>query len=322
VAVPQAERWPVAVEASEARVVLSPQRPAEDRHAERATAGSLTGAAENGDDRGMTDQRGLGMTFDSAADLYQQARPEYPEQLYAAMIAAAGLSADDRLLEIGCASGKATLPLARRGFHITCVEPGPALAALARHNLASLPDVQVVQSTFEDIDPSQHEPFDLVFAATAWHWLNPAVRYRRTWELLRPGGHVAFWAATHVFPEGGDSFFADLQQVYDEIGEGLAEGPTYPRPGELPDQREDIEASGLFETVLVRHFDWEVTYDADGYIGLLDTFSGHIAMEPWQRRRLYSEIRRRLDERRDGLLRRGWGAVLHVARRRDLPHAP
>lgn len=135
----------------------------------------------------------------------------------------------------------------------------------------------------------------------------------------RPRGVLG---ATHVFPEGGDRFFADLQQVYDEIGEGLPEGATYPRPGELPDQREDIEASGLFEPVLVRHFDWEVTYDADGYIGLLDTFSGHIVMESWQRRRLYAEIRRRLDERADGLLRRGWGAVLHVARRRDLPHAP
>lgn len=270
----------------------------------------------------MTDQRGLRMTFDSAADLYQQARPEYPEQLYDALIAAAGLGADDRLLEIGCASGKATLPLARRGFGITCVEPGPALAAVARRSLAGFPEVEVVESTFEDIDPSGHEQFDLVFAATAWHWLDPAVRYRRAWELLRPGGHVAFWGAAHVFPEGGDRFFADLQQVYDEIGEGLREGVTYSRPGELPDQREDIEASGLFEPALVRHFDWEVTYDADGYIGLLDTFSGHIAMEPWQRRRLHSEIRRRLAERADGLLRRGWGAVLHVARRRDLPHAP
>ena len=270
----------------------------------------------------MTDQRGLRMTFDAAAERYQQARPEYPEQLCEAMIAAAGLGADDRLLEIGCASGKATLPLARRGFHITCVEPGPALAAVARRNLAGFPEVEVVQSTFEDIDPSGHEPFDLVFAATAWHWLDPAVRYRRAWELLRPGGHLAFWGANHVSPEGGDPFFTELQQVYDEIGEGLPEGARYSRPGELPDQREDIATSGLFEPVLVRHFDWDVTYDADGYIRLLDTFSGHIAMEPWQRRRLYSEIRRRLDERADGLLRRGWGAVLHVARRRDLPHAP
>ncbi len=67
------------------------------------------------------------MTFDSAADLYQQARPEYPEQLYNTLIDAVGLTSGDELLEVGCATGKATLPLARRGFRITCLEPGAAL---------------------------------------------------------------------------------------------------------------------------------------------------------------------------------------------------
>jgi hypothetical protein len=42
-------------------------------------------------------------------------------------------------------------------------------------------------------------------------------------------------------------------------------------------------------------------------------------MQPWQRERLYAEIRSRLAERPDGLLRRHWGAVLHVARRVDRP---
>ena len=36
---------------------------------------------------------------------------------------------------------------------------------------------------------------------------------------------------------------------------------------------------------------------------------------PWQRERLYGEIRRRLAGRRSGTLRRHWGAALHVARR-------
>lgn len=95
--------------------------------------------------------------------------------------------------------------------------------------------------------------------------------------------------------------------------------PDY--PAELLDElillAAEIEATGLFEDVQVRHFDWEISYDADGYIGLLDTFSGHIAMESWQRDRLYREIRRRLAGRPDGRLRRHWGAALHVARRRD-----
>jgi SAM-dependent methyltransferase len=271
----------------------------------------------------VTDHRArLRTTFDAAADLYQQARPEYPAALYDALIATAGLTPGDRLLEVGCATGKATLPLARRGFRITCVEIGPALVVAARRGLAGFPDVDVVESAFETWDSPAAKPFDLVFAATAWHWLDPATRYQRAWELLRPRGHLAFWSATHVFPDGGDAFFADLQEVYEEIGEGVPDGAVYLRPDELPDDREEIERSGRFEDVVVRHFDWELVYSAEEYLRLLDTFSGHIAMEDWQRRRLYSEIRRRLGQRPDGRLRRHWGAVLHVARRVDAPTAP
>jgi SAM-dependent methyltransferase len=264
------------------------------------------------------DRERLRATFDSAADDYQQARPDYPDGLYDALIETARLTAGDRLLEVGCGTGKATLALARRGFRITCVELGPALAAAARRNLAGW-DVEVIESAFEEVDPQAAGPFDLVFAATAWHWLNPTIRFRRAWELLVPGGHLAFWSATHVFPPGGDPFFAELQEVYEEIGEGLPEGAGYPQPGDLPDERAEIERSGLFDEVVVRHFDWEVGYAADDYLRLLDTFSGHIAMRPEQRSHLYSEIRRRLGERADGRLRRGWGAVLHVAVRLDEP---
>lgn len=265
----------------------------------------------------MTESSQLRLTFDSAADLYENARPSYPDALYDALIATTGLTPSSRLLEIGCATGKATVPLARGGYSITCVEPGPKLAAVARHNLREFPDVTVRETRFEDLQPDQFEPVDLIFAATAWHWIDPAKRYRQAWQLLRPGGYLAFWSATHTFPDGGDQIFADLQAVYDEIGEGLPDGASFPRPGDLPDQLADISNSGLFEPVMVREFDWEVTYDAESYIRLLNTFSGHIAMRPWQRDRLYSEIRRRLAQRGDGRLRRGWGAVLHIARRSD-----
>lgn len=275
------------------------------------------------DDWDVSDDCGqLRRSFDSAADLYQRARPEYPEALQDALIEAAGLHAGDRLLEIGCATVKATLPLARRGFHITCVELGPALASAARRNLSGFPDVEVVETAFETFDRPKSDRFDTVFAATAWHSLDPSIRYQRAWELLVPGGHLAFWSATHVFSKDGDPFFAELQEVYDEIGEGRPEGAVFPRPGEQPDERQEIERSGLFDDVVVRHVDWEVVYDVEGYLALLDTFSGHISMQPWQRDRLYSEIRRRLGKRSDGKVRRGWGAVLHVASRRDAPAVP
>ena len=220
-----------------------------------------------------------------------QARPGYPEALFDDLIALAGLAAGDHLLEVGCATGKATRPLARRGFRITCVKLGAGLAAVARRNLAGL-QVEVVQGQFEQWQPA--EPVSLVYAATAWHWIDPGVRYQRAWQALRPGGHLAFWDAGHVFPEGGDPFFREIQDVYDEIGEGLPPGSRQPGPGELADDRAEIEASGLFEVIAVRQYDWERIYDAEEYIELLSTLSGHISMTGPQRRRLFCEIRRRL----------------------------
>ncbi len=72
---------------------------------------------------------------------------------------------------------------------------------------------------------------------------------------------------------------------------------------------------------VTREFIWELRYTAGQYIELLDTFSGHIDMAPWQRDRLYGEIRRRLSARPDGMLRRHWGAALQIARRLDAPRA-
>jgi SAM-dependent methyltransferase len=262
------------------------------------------------------DRERLRVTFDSAAASYHQARPDYPDELYRELIRLTGIGPGDRLAEAGCGTGKATIPLARRGFAITCVELGPALAAQARRNLARFPRVEVVTADFEHWQPPAGAAFSLVFAATAWHWLDPAAGYRQAWRLLRPGGHLAFWSATHVLPAGGDPFFQEIQDVYDEIGESLPPGAAFPRPGELPGERAAIEASGLFTEVAIRQFDWQASYRADEYIRLLDTFSGHIAMAQWKRDRLYGEIRRRLAARPGGRLRRHWGAALHVARRR------
>jgi len=255
-------------------------------------------------------------TFDQTAERYHRARPDYPEALYDDLVVLAELRPGDRLLEVGCATGKATLPLARRGFRIRCVELGGELAAVARRNLAGWP-VEVVQEKFEDW--RAEEPVSLVYAATAWHWIDPGVGYRQAADALRPGGHLALWAAEHVFPDGGDPFFREIQDVYDEIGEGLPPGAAWPRPGELPDERAGMQASGLFEVTGVRQYYWEQVYDAEAYIELLSTFSGHLTMENWQRERLYGEIRRRLAQRPDGSVRRGWGAVLTVARQRERP---
>jgi SAM-dependent methyltransferase len=274
------------------------------------------------DDKAEQDRLRLRRTFDAAADRYDRARPDYPEPLFDDLAQLAGLQPGDHLLEVGCGTGKATGPLARRGFRVTCLELGAALAAESRRKLAGFAEVTVNNASYDEWQPPVGAAFDLVFAATAWHWLDPATRYARAWELLRPGGHLAFWGAVHVFPDDGDPFFREIQPVYDEIGEGQPVGEGRPRPGDLPDDSTDIEASGLFDDVQVRQYDWEVRYDAESYIALLDTFSGHLEMTPEKRARLYGAIRERLADRPGRDLRRHWGSVLHVARRRSYSTAP
>ena len=262
----------------------------------------------------MTDYRvRLRATFDSVADRYAAARPEYPVALFDDLVALSGLQPGARLLELGCGPGTATRPLAERGFTIHALELGAALAAAARHVLATYPAVTVEQAAFEAWD-SPGSTFDLVYAATSWHWIDPAVRYPRAAALLRPGGALAFWSAGHAFPNGFDPFFTEIQQVYDEIGEQHP-GPWPPAPpGQVPTHEEEIVASGRFTVVGVRRYVWERRYTADEYVALLDTFSGHRTMPEAGRQHLYCEIRRRLAARPDGRVRRHWLAVLHVAR--------
>src|SRR3712207_5907464 len=85
------------------------------------------------------DQNWLRATFDGAALLYDRVRPGYPEELFDDVVARTGLPRGGRVLEIGCGTGQATVPLARRGYCVLCVELGENLAAVARRNLASYP---------------------------------------------------------------------------------------------------------------------------------------------------------------------------------------
>jgi len=255
----------------------------------------------------------LRLTFDTAADLYEAARPSYPDELFDDLVELAGLEQSDRLLEIGCATGKATRSMLERGFSVVCVEMGAQLVERARRTLSGRP-VEIHVAPFE-VWEGEPEAFDLVYAATAWHWVDPEVRYRKAHRLLRSGGHLAFWSALHAFPAGFDPFFSEIQEVYDAIGESHPGEWPPPPPEDVPDEAAEIEASGLFKDVQVRRYVWELSYTSREYIDLLNTFSGHIAMDEAKREHLYREIRQRIGQRPDRRVRRHWGAILHVARR-------
>ncbi len=127
--------------------------------------------------------------FGEDPDLYDLARPSYPAALLDDLLTMVGAA---RALDVGCGTGKATVLLAARGLNGVGIEADPAMAAVARRNLAGQPGWRIEVSDFEKWPGADREaPFDLVCSAQAWHWLDPAVRLHKAHDLLRSGGWLS-----------------------------------------------------------------------------------------------------------------------------------
>lgn len=257
---------------------------------------------------------GLATTFDTAAELYERARPGYPQQLFADLATSTGLGAAARVLEIGAGTGQATRGLLERGWSVVALEPGRELAAVASRVLAGRGDVEVVVSPFERWEAGDPEPFDLVFAATSWHWLDPQVAFRRAAELLRPGGHLAIVATEHVSPPDGDDFFRRVERVYDEVGMGDGQGGPKPPDAIAAPDVEAMGGSGFFAEPVVHRYVWSRDYTAEEYLAVLSTYSGHIAASPQQRKTLFTGIRDLIAARPSATVRKHYLNTLQIAR--------
>ena len=253
----------------------------------------------------MTEQR---FTFDAIAEQYDRARPGYPGALIGAALALGGMAPDGRILEIGCGTGQLTRELARRGYRILALEPGPSLCALASVRLAEFPRVELMPLTFEAW-PLEKASFDLVVSAQAFHWVDPALRFAKAADALRRGGALAVIGNTPA----SHSIHAPLDAAYAEHAPSMrktAPMAWYSAQGPLPSL---FEESGRFAPAVHRVEPWSHTYTADAYLDLLGTHSDHRLLPAAQRDALYAAIRRAL-ERDGGSITVGYEAHLYLAR--------
>jgi cyclopropane fatty-acyl-phospholipid synthase-like methyltransferase len=118
----------------------------------------------------------------------RRAIPVFPGVLFDDLLRAARLGRGDRIVEIGCGTGQATVPLAERGLAVTAVELGAALAARARVRTAGFPLVSVVTSSFENWQDTSAVPVRAVAVFNALHWIDPGMRYAKPAAILAPEG--------------------------------------------------------------------------------------------------------------------------------------
>jgi SAM-dependent methyltransferase len=258
------------------------------------------------------------LVFDQVAQLYDRVRPGYPAALYDAIIAYSALPAAGHILEIGCGTGQATVPLAQRGYSIVAIELGPHLAAIARHNCRDYPHVEIRQGAFEQASLTE-QAFDLAISATAFHWIDPIVAHPKIVRALKPQGAVALFWNKHVWSEHTQHYFAAMQEVY------LREAPALTRPDwSLPRAEEvvepaisHLESSGLYGPVTLMRFLWDQVYDAETFVGVLNTFSDNRNLEPDVRTRLLTGLRDMVTTRFDGQITKTYLALLAMARPKE-----
>ena len=132
-------------------------------------------------------------SFDLGAKQYDEGRLSYPDEVIDWVIEKTRVSKAETLLEIGAGTGQATMPFAKRGFSVHCVEPGKNLAVLLLEKTGAY-NVSADISTFEAWAPPEAFRSPLIFCATAFHWLDINIKYQKCHSLLSEGGHlVLLW---------------------------------------------------------------------------------------------------------------------------------
>lgn len=108
----------------------------------------------------MPDRDFLRATFTSVAREYDAMRPGYPEALIEDAIALSGLPVGGRCLEIGCGTGQASRPFARRGCQVLCLDIGAEMLAII-YNMHPRPSEGFFiesQPLYQQYDPAWREP--------------------------------------------------------------------------------------------------------------------------------------------------------------------
>jgi SAM-dependent methyltransferase len=235
-------------------------------------------------DQDVPDRLRRGQVFGSVADEYDRLRPTYPEQLVDDVLAYARLDGAPAL-EVGAGTGKATLAFAVRGVPVTALEPDPRMAEVLRRRAGAAP-VTVMVGTFEEYVPERR--FGLLYSAQAWHWVDPAVRWRKAAEALVPGGTVAlFWNRDRPVDPA----------VTAEIRAALAHhAPAIWISDEmLPDQPEWPESTGLHDRTS-RTYRWQRTMSTVDFVARLATVSSYVLLPSPTRAALFADILARLDD--------------------------
>ena len=267
------------------------------------------------------DQRERGRLFTEVPALYEQFRPSYPDELFADLRAVTDADALSSVLEIGCGTGQATRPLAQLGCAVTAIEPGVEMADTARQPLAHFPNVAVETASFETWDDHDRR-FDLIVAASSWHWVDPSVGWTRAHHVLHPGGRLALLGHVVVRRTDEPEAYAATADLHERFAPGNPDWGNPPLEDEVRTTSHgwgppNEDSDGLFGPTIVRWYPTVQHFDGAGFADLLRTLSPYRRLDPSVREPLVDAIAQRIRTDLGDHATRRYLTVLRVGQRKD-----
>lgn len=241
--------------------------------------------------RASTDLEQRKNWYSPVADIYYNARPNYPKSLIDQSIVLAQLSSDASILEVGCGPGNATVAYAQLGFLMTCLEPNLDFCHFAQRNCMPYPNIAIHNTSFEEWQ-LEAKQFNAVLSANAFHWIPSEIRYAKAAAALEDKGFlILLWNLT---PEPKYEVYQVIEEMYQ------AYAPSFVRYEGAEVQTEilrgfgqEVLDSGFYKELVVEHTMCEVTYSIDDYLKLLSTLR---RLEPQAKELLFAGLREKLEK--------------------------
>lgn len=182
-----------------------------------------------------------------------------------------------------------TEALSRHDFAVTAIDLGPSMIAAAQQRLARR-SVRFHVATFEDFDAPDGS-FDLVVSATAFHWIDPEVKFTKAARLLRPGG----WLALLVTGERYDDPFGVA--LLDMWVARSQDGGAWVKQQKLAEI--DISDTALFRPPVERRQLERLHLSTDVVVGVENTRAIALSWDDTARQAFTDELRTQLRDAPD-----------------------
>lgn len=232
--------------------------------------------------------------------------------MYEVLVERCGLGPGKRVLDVGAGSGQATMRLLGAGASVLAVEPSATLAEELKAN-APPEKLDVIVGVFEEAELAESS-FDLVTAATAFHWLDPDRSLEKIHRALRLGGWLALWWNVFGDPAVPDAFHEATLPFLSGLSESPSAGQGTPFPLEVQARRRELIEHGFVDVThdIMR---WQLVLTADQTRRLYATYSNIARLEGEHRNEVLEGIERTARERFGNRVVRRMVTPLYTARR-------